>query len=800
MSETRIRTRNKDIIYVLEIVLDICSRLVQLQRKWNTEYLWFKIPSEADYHSTNRPFSAALLQCIYCSILQKEDSQNFPEASTKIILLVTDAEKLRAEPYKVVQHINVSSVCYDGLKEEHGNFLEELLKRVDESFLESEKADLLRDKLLWFLDNRQKLEQSNTPFPSYGMMDNYLQSYYRLLAFAILNEQELRVLGSDVLHRLLLLDCDEQAVSLLSPIAMNRLRRMYQGIEKFYQKLLVMKNENAVVELFYKSVIEQKILQSFRWFANSDDGDLEHIAAAPYTDEADGRARDLVLRLTRTNIHQYNSYEGIGELRTAEKILYEMEKCSDILENPPEQFRVAILGDVSRKPMEELDVYLCGVLRQKKSGYQPKLVFDIYTKNDVGKPSRETTAEMNYYSNLDEIFTSRERLGQLLQEHEVIFIMDCVKLYYDVEYVPEMSSEYLKQRFAFGGALDNATEDKIDICCPNLLDKLYELMTIYDRRGELGRFSKRANDALLKFCEEQIHLTDTNYRALYVYVSDINAFNNIYCNDRYYVRTERYNQKEIGIIRYVNHQSENLSFPACPTNGQKMLCFNVWQIVKHISLDKRKAVIKAVLDEIGDPSGETVSDFDLHCMHIGIDYSDWPRRLALHYAMVDDSTQCARTDAVTQETFLKIFVTKVVEPIFNATRDELFQNYIWKTIYSLLYGAAKNVEEMVLIHLLKDKAAIVGRARIADENKPESVADNINRDYKYSIKRFVAMIISRFDISASGALDQMWAAHVINKCDEAVSSEEKLFNKVKRACEGIGYVDSYLYRNCINVK
>lgn len=532
MPETQPRIRNNDIISVLEIALDICSKLVQLQRKWGTDFLYFKIPAETDYHTTDGQLAPALLQCIYYSIPTKEDYKVIPKSPANIILSVMDAEKSRTELVEF-QKTGIRSICYDGCNIEYDKYFQNLLEKAETSFLPSDKRDSLIEKIQCFLDSRSKLAQCGNPFPTYGIIDCYLQCYYQLLTYFILNEQLIKTLGTEVLHTLLQLDSYGQSVSLYSPIAMNRLRRMYVGIEKYYKKLFDEQGGNIVLDLFYQSVIKQKVLQSFRWFMNGDNSALEHAAVSSYVDEESSGLRELNLKVMRADISQYNSYEGIGEMRIAEKILYEMEKCSEDRRYQHEKFRVAILGDVNRKRMEELDDYLNGVLEMRRNDCQPELVFDIYTKNDVGESSHNTNIRMTYHSNLDEIFTVKEQLGQLLQEHELVFMMDCTKLYYEMEYIPERSSGYLKQRFTFGRALDNATEDKVDICCPNLLDKLYELMTVYDRRGELGVFSKRANDALLKFCEEQVHSDNDNYHTLYVYVSDLTAFNNIYCNDKY---------------------------------------------------------------------------------------------------------------------------------------------------------------------------------------------------------------------------------------------------------------------------
>jgi GTP-sensing pleiotropic transcriptional regulator CodY len=128
----------------------------------------------------------------------------------------------------------------------------------------------------------------------------------------------------------------------------------------------------------------------------------------------------------------------------------------------------------------------------------------------------------------------------------------------------------------------------------------------------------------------------------------------------------------------------------------------------------------------------------------------------------------------------------------------MFQAYFWKTFYSFLYGDAKNVQEMLLIHLLKDKYDIVGYFCIAKQNQENLVLENRNRKFKYSIKRFLEMIMNEYDISANSSMDQFRTAYIIEK-DKTLGGKEETFEKVRSACEKMGYTDSYLYQNCKNI-
>lgn len=790
MIHTCAGNRNKDIIWLLDFALDINDILAEQQRNWKCEFLYFRASWEADYHSTAEHFADVLFQGIYQS-LRKETAG----ASKEICFYVTDDKQHQMK--EITKVLDVACIDYLRGNAEDNDGLADLLAGLDRSFLHSDTLVCLKGKVKAFLEIRDKLLQFDSPFPKFSLIEDYLESYYQLLSYLMINEQLLEDLDNNILPLLLQLDYHSGAMSILAPMALNSLRRMYLGTESYFRKI-GNAEDSSILRLFYKSVICNKIQHSFRWFMNGREGQLVHAAVAPYAI----RNGEMYLKIACRDIRQYNSYEGIGELRTAEKILYEIERRPETDIGVP--FQIAILGDIDREPIEELVGYLEAVLKSRSQAHGFELIFDLYSKN-FSEYAQIQTGEfsvVNYHNNLEAVFADRELMSALLSEHDVIFMMDCTKLYCQIDYQYKENSGYLKQRFLFGNALDNATEDKLDLCSPNLLDRLYELMTVYSRCGKLGTFSKKANDTLLKFCEDQLQeSSDGRRHVMYVYVSDLHAFDNVYCNDQYFMRTERYNQKEIGIIRYTSQNQEDTEFPVGPESEElgKMLCFNVWQIVKHFSLERRNEIIQEVLGALdaSEVAQRAIHDFDLHCLHIGIDYCKWPKQLLLHYA-VDDDRACV-TDRKLAERFLETFVEKVVMPVFNADRNDMFQQYFWKSIYSFLYGDAKNIQEMLFIHLLRDKSSLVGKVKIVPENNKELVLKNVNLKFKYSIKRFIEMILTEFDISAFNSTDQLWTEYVIKKNKAVMKERPKLFQDVRRACEKLGYTESYLYLNCKDI-
>jgi hypothetical protein len=342
--------------------------------------------------------------------------------------------------------------------------------------------------------------------------------------------------------------------------------------------------------------------------------------------------------------------------------------------------------------------------------------------------------------------------------------------------------------------------DKLDISAPNMLDTLYDGLVGCNSMNRYGSIGKCANDKLLLFCEEKINQIDKGMdrHSLYGYVSDLSAFRRLYCSDSYYVRTERYNQKEIGIIRYTGEHNEGFELPviSMDKSGERlMISFNVWQVIKHINMEKRDQIIKAIERDIATDNAGKIKDYELHRLFVGIDYTKWPNELDFHYGIDCENWNDGSEKENILNQFLKRFVKMIVLPIFNEKQEDIFKQYLWRAIKSFLYGDAKSVEDMLFIYLWNK--GVTGKCKIVDDNDNDSkaVIKNINKLYKYSIKRFYEMIMSDFDISAENSYDQIRIAAKID-IDDVKGGKSSLFRNVMAACEALNYKDSYLYSNC----
>lgn len=792
---------NKDLIFFLEIVLKACNEILKSEGKIGEQLSYDNLK---EYNSTQGHFADRLCALIFDSHKEViEKKIYFPIGnSKKMIEIETELPKLEFFP----------------MLEEHDRILQELSGMLSNSFLENKNKKELQGKIADLLEQRKKIEKLQTPFPSIEIIEEYLSTYYRLLTYLMINEEFVRIseTSAQLLSLLIRLDTNNEKASLLSPMAMNAVRKMYLGIEEYCKQISQKKMIDDVLNIFYQSVVIKKAQNSFRWFSINEDGKIWHYAVTPSCEISDSAG---YLMIRGRSIQEYNSFEGIGEQRVGEKILYDIEKELQKLRDKgfidkETEFNIAVLGDLNKDALKKMKKYVEDVLPFRLSfvgceNAQVKLNLHAYSKNFEKNINDKEDREIEYIYTLDDVFSDSEKVSKLIEENQLVFMLDCIKMYQPITVVPSTDILNLKQRFAFAEALESATIEKIDLCAPNYLELLYENMSVFNVHGFFGRLRKRANDAFLEFCQKQLkniaNKSDRNH-SVYVYVSDLSAFANVYCNDQYFMRTERYNQKGIGIIRYTSDNTEKKYLPGKKEvqenndgNDHPMICFNVWQIIKHICLEKTDEIINKIKEE-----GDEVRIYDLHRLYIGIDYNEWPKQLNLYYGIKEapENEKKFQKHKDSYMRFLQRFAEEVVVPIFNDNNKNMFQQYFWRTIYSLLYGDSKDVRDMLFIHLLEEYRDQMGKAVLVEEHKAEhekKVIDYVNVHYRYSIKRFYEKIMREYDISADNSFDQQWTAHIIDKNKTLEESSRDMFQKVVDACEELGYDKSYLYRNCSRI-
>ncbi len=804
--------RNKSVAYFLETVLDICDELVSHKK---TQDFRFYVSAKEDLSSLkssdvlvyNENFSiGSLFRKVYQAIA------DCPHNGDNIYFFKHGKDR----PETNIE-IKFSKISYNKLNCKHTEKLRDFCKRLESCFLMFEDKFALISKLNNLIDERYKIDEQiqNTPFLDEDILEKYVRVYYDVL---LLLFQERRVYstqdfimsqGEDTLLYLLLnLDTtssnNNTNISLLSPIALCNVQKMYDLV-RLYIEESVNFDENKVLRYFYRDVVVKKSLYAFRWYTTGNTATLMHATVAPYTENISGD-----LNVSVRDLNDYNSFAGICELRLAEKIKYEVEKSIEACPKK-DTIRIAILGDLNLVPLCQLCQYVYQITNIDN---KVKLVFNAYSKNldnikfnrnklafdeetsfkkEINNLFIEKDIELNTYSCLDKIFNDAETLSKILKNNDTILMLDCTKLYLPLAVQVEPDIEILEQKLSFYEPLDHIS-DLTNPCSLTYLEKLYELMVNYNQSDILGTFEKSANDTLLKFCEDFIE-NKTTPSTLFVYVSDLSAFRHLYCNNQYYVRVENYSEKEIGIIRFTNRDDmsvERRSNIISASNEYKIIAFNAWQFIKHLCLEKVDKILDSLNEDIQLTEDNKIHKSDLHKYYFCLDYSQGFNNLTI-FTGVENQGGVSKERILS---FLNCFIDKIIMPIFNS-QNGIFHRYFDKAIYSMLYGNSKNMNDMLFIHLFRNRRGELGKLqKKAPLTSLENVTNYINYKYKYSIKRFIELMMRANDIRATESFEQIRVARIVDSNEKSNIGALQLYGIIADICEKLNYTDSYLYKNC----
>lgn len=762
--------KQRDYITFLKQLIKVC---IIFKEKINLGYkkIFFREKGGEDhwYEAQKEGWSNCLSCCVYDSIV----------SGTRALEISQSDDTVSAEAIYLDAELNITPDKMANIEDENSaeKKMNRILEELQDEFASSRITDRLKkDGNLFFSFRKELLKKKSVFHIKKSEIKTYLEKYYKLLVDCTIFYNDFRQnnVRNDLIGVLLHLDSvfDEERkayrLNFWSPIAMNKLQKVNEGIEIFFRQI----TENKAVESrwmqeVYKQTLLTKAQHNFRWYISGPNQELLHAAIAPYVDN---KSNDLKFQITARSMKKYNSYEGIGELRLGEKILYEYELIRKERSLP--KFSVAIMGDIHARPVEELYHYV-----NKKIGEfsgKTLIEFNVYTKNRLDQLANDHIIYRGYPS---EALLKKEELSGVIDTNNLVFILDCIELYKSPMAEKE-NLDFIMQKYAFSAYDEYNTRimENTDICDYNMLEELYEIMTCEQCFNQFGMLSKEAYGSLLEFCEEK-QKERGRESVIYVYVSDMKAFHNIYNDDQYYIRTERYNQKEIGIIRYSSEKVTKLKI----SNKDKMLVFNMWQFIKNVAINEKNMFASQV-----NKSEDAYMDMDK--IHIGIDYTNWPDLLVVHYYCEEK-----RYDQVAVN-----FIKDVLLPVFNNRSRNMFHTYIRKAMYSFFYSSAKTVNDMLFIHLFKDKENLLGKAVLAKENNEEKVKRNRNKEFKYSSKRFYDMIMKNYDISSNIYVGQMRTSHIIQKNErtDAKIDKNEIYKNVITACKNLSYENAYLAKNC----
>lgn len=600
------------------------------------------------------------------------------------------------------------------------------------------------------------------------------------------------------------------------PMVLHAMNLVYDKLDKF---LLLKTDEGKEMEnCLYHEIFLAKLHQMFRFYlVQEENQEMEVVqadrraennreslcqAALPASrKEYDHSALGVPVR----NLSTYNSFQGIGELRLADKILYEAERRCTVGEDGKRSiYRITVFGDVRETAMKELFEYIEKQIRLKPeyTGIRKmEIQCSVYTLGSgseknfsvFGKETKYHCVFLEYQGEL----LNRQKLKAILGSADLLFVLDSCDLYRTkIEKVTDKI--IFRQRMSFSGYARNLKRDMPnDLVLEGRFGELYHALTMYACTNQLGFLRKKAKEEIVKFIRTEIE--SRKNKAAYIYISDIEAFQEMECIKENIVRIETYNQKEIGIIRFVKEDSQGLpEFFAPPAaEGRKhLLVFNMWQVVKHIVLNQREYFKKLFLKD------EEKNMLDQ--IYLALDYSDWKSGVEISYYSKEKDSFHRKE--------IQQFIFFVLQKAFGTGGKDIYQRYLKKVMISILYGAAKSTEDLLFVYLLKDREELFeefrwrGGKEESEENYNPEIELYYNQNCKYTLKKNYWDLMRKFDCMDLNIIDKYTVFETIKKTSKKRksgpdgNSVSRFLEEMLRVCEKVSYSDSMLYRNCLELR
>ena len=696
------------------------------------------------------------------------------------------------------------------------------------SFLEGELDKLFleedtKTELLNRLRNIRKMEDAlHRDIWSKDRLIELLNSYYELWEFFICNDSFLDVKDADInviepfINRGI--DYLKGTVSMNSPLFLHAWLRLYDKLNEFL-RLNIDINKKAELKIgekhkdeeclnseewVYHEIFLSKVYQLFRFYSvriNDGERELWH-ASIPAIEDVERRQK-IKLRIETRPYSNYSSKQGIRELRLAEKIIYEIERFSGWSD-----YTVLVFGDINKMALKELVNYLKEEIKSRKQRvdraelYPEKLniTIDAYTKRvEAGRQEENTDSDndtdiminwsMHDYSGQ---LSNQSDMDSLLGDGKIVFFLDNTDLYKDT-ITPVSDVAVLRQSVRFDDYYDDFQTIKDgDLDLSGKFAKMYEILSVFVQAGVLGYRVSVAREDFVRYLKNKLageNSEDYKNLSIYVYISDLNAFEDLKCAREGIVRIENYSQKKIGILRFSALEQENMG----DLSERKRLTFSMWQFVKHVVLNKEKIFE----DYYG--YGHRLQD-----IHFVIDYTNWKKELTIGFH-VNDVGKCGISREMRDD--LKCFISFLSASIFSGSKD-MYQSYLKRSFISFLYGGTKSVEDLLMLFLMDYREELLGNLRMMSDEEMDNIVpeDYENTGCKYSYKRIYWDIFKQVDGVGLNYLNK----YVINKSvtddldyigikSSVDERRRRMYQFIHSACEALGYADTALNRSMIKM-
>ena len=625
--------------------------------------------------------------------------------------------------------------------------------------------------------------RSDTWFPNKKSARIYLDKYSELLQQLFLLSRAFEDFGEagtrfllDILNVDIIFEEKSMRAPLCCPVAVDAILHIYDCIENYIiTNIQADKEEDKeLLESNFQAVIISRALRKFRWIL-SNDGELFQAAvpaALPLYEtekDTDKERRIWSLDIPVRRLRDYNSYEGIGELRLFDKIIYELDQRKDSVKDT---FYILIVGDILKKPLEVLcETVEHWLISQENAKTIPCIHVTVLTRNkwekadEFPKQNINVTEHVSYswipYNNQ---LVHGRILDKLINQNDWMFILDACDLYNGIYVEGQDAIEARCQ--ALNGNYTVAEQQQM----------LYALVM----SGCFGAFTKESNHTFIKYLGERLKNTALEMKTAYVYVSDLDSIDGLAFCDEHFIRMEHYNDKNFLIVRMPGRKEISLPEQV----ARRIIVLNLWQVIKHCTVRN----IDCFMNYFGLKDIPKAVNIFRNTL-IGIEYGQWNEQLQFYYYL-PKNLKNSESEAykLSLETWIKVGIM----PYFSTQPRNMFYDYFVKAFSSFLYSDAKSVDDMMFLHLFVNKHDLFERGVFMGEDNELPLYQA--KACKYSQKQFYAEVMEDYDTSSEMFMYKYRKLDLMERAD--VELRKTIFQKVKDACERNGYGNSYLKINC----
>lgn len=652
-------------------------------------------------------------------------------------------------------------------------------------------------------------------FPCFSFTEDaisdYLDTYYIVLYNLLRYYDSLRQWdkGSDFLKIVLCFGCDflynfkntseDEIVGVMTPLSPCYISALLE-VSKQKRDSQTWRDEqpSKLVEI-YKEILRAYTRRYMNWCIVPPLEYAGQICRARLRMYTENEQEKTLLSLPIMPLEKSSSYDGVSEMRLFEKIKYELEREPEPGIDNDQPFQVVLLGEIDY----EMFLNFCQLLSywidwidcstgdiKWATKEHLKIHFRIVTKvrfpEDRTFPPEIKNIEYELVDHYADIFSNSEKFQQLVKESNLLLFLDCCELYEPVRLEPykELKS-FLQQAVVDSCQVPARCADPSDTALEsrNTLMRMYSLLTGAAYGDGTPAFLKKAIRRDIVDRLEDIVKTSLQRETAYVYFSDLDAAGEMYWKEDHFLRVEQYACKQIAIMRFGEKNDEQLD--NAKGKDERILVFNLWQFIKHTALHR----VPSLMEYFGFQGDWYKNVFWMSEVHIGVDYANWSDSLQFYYWAKDiDKIPCLGFEKRLVE-----YLSEIIIPCFVEQTDNLYTRYLRKCCTAFLYSDAKNVDDMLFLHLFDRCHRQIKKSEIPP--KKRDLQDLICRGRKYSGKRFYQEVIEDYDGPSQFFANQYRKLGIME--ENGNLTIHTVFDKVKIACESNNYSNSYLYQKCV---